>query len=412
MINKFKISHLVAIACFLVSSQISGMNVLKPYKVLLQPLYPSDWQCQCIIRNESGFSMRGYNWDGMRVSPFNAWNCDQDALAMLDGAPEDSTIGQLRALIDAHDDGTRGHVVPCGKLHLTDAFYFCFRYACCYGISAGLYLPFYNMHLRNMCWIDKTQQLNAQDARVRQYLTSQLAEQVCTLGDLYIGDWRRSGAGDVLLLSEWNYHFPQQKPYLKDVLTDARLGFTIPTGKKQDEDKILAVPFGYDGATALFIGAGLDLTLVDIFHVGFDVELHNIFGHTKERRIKTAPCQTDLLFLQKQCAYKEYGLEQQFTLFAELRELCDRLSIKIGYQFFKHNDDTLSLLSSEYSTYVANQAESLQEYTIHTLTAQVACNIDIVSCPCTSVAWFVTVPCNGKRSLASASSGLSFSFDF
>lgn len=412
MANFFKQTRLLMVVCCFLSVTASAMNVLRPYKVLLQPSYPADWTLQLDIRNESGFSMRGYDCQGNKVRPFNIWSCDQNTLTMLDGVPADSPIGQLRTLIDAHDDGTRGHVIPCGKLQITDALYTSLRYVCGYGLSAGLYLPFYTMRLRDMCWIDRTQDKNAEDARVRQYLTSQLAQQVCTLGDLYIGDWRRKGAGDLLLQAEWNYSFVQQKPFLKFVTVDGRLGLTIPTGKKQDEDKILAVPFGFDGATALFVGGGLDLALGDYFHTGFDVELHNIFGHTKMRRIKTAPHQTDLLFLTKQCAYKDYGLEQQFTLFAEIRNIFEYLSFKVGYQFFKHNEDTLSLLTSDFSTFVANQAASLGEFTIHTVTARVACNLDISICPCTTIAWFVTVPCNGRNSLASASSGLSFAFEF
>ncbi|MCL5875835.1 MAG: hypothetical protein M1114_05170, partial [Candidatus Dependentiae bacterium] len=106
-------------------------------------------------------------------------------------------------------------------------------------------------------------------------------------------------------------------------------GFNLPTGKKQNEDLLMAVPFGYDGAYGIFGGAGIDILLAYIMKLGLDVELLHLFGNTRERRIKTNIDQTELLLLQKVSAYKDWGLYQRFNLYAKVYNCVGGASLKL-----------------------------------------------------------------------------------
>ena len=64
--------------------------------------------------------------------------------------------------------------------------------------------------------------------------------------------WKRHGPGDLMLQAEYYFHRPQAKLYLKNVGIELRLGLLIPTGLKEDVDRLLALPFGYDSGVGHF----------------------------------------------------------------------------------------------------------------------------------------------------------------
>src|SRR5207247_2602624 len=104
-------------------------------------------------------------------------------------------------------------------------------------------------------------------------LTNNLATNVFRLGsDLNINSWTRTGIGDLSAVLYWSHDFPQQKPLLKNVRTNVRVGPTFPTGKKTNPDQILSIPFGNDGAFGIVFGAGLDARMGRHLTVGVDVE--------------------------------------------------------------------------------------------------------------------------------------------
>ena len=117
------------------------------------------------------------------------------------------------------------------------------------------------MTLKNVQWVNKTLNVSAGDQSVRQNLTNDFFANVATLGDgLYLGDWSRTGIGDLVLMMDWVQDFYQYKPLLKNTRVNWRIGFNFPTGLREDEDKVFARPFGFDGALGLIFGFGWALT--------------------------------------------------------------------------------------------------------------------------------------------------------
>lgn len=363
--------HTLGIALALISSTItiaSGQfNWLRPYDTLL---IPDQYICKGFQFNtytEFGVDhATGYNLRGNPVNALQLWSDRQDALAMLSGFPIDSAIGQKNIEIDAFDNGTRGNFCVTGNLNLDWAFALSSRYYFRENLCLSFYLPFYSMQLRNVQWKDLTQEVTAEDIRVKEELTDDIFNTVFALGNgLYLKDWKRQGPGDLTMFLEFFNQFPQKRPMLKNVGVHGRVGLNFPTGKKQNEDLVLAVPFGYDGAAGIFGGAGIDILIADVIECGVDVELLHLFGNTLPRRIKTDINQTELLLLAKVCAYKDYGLVQRFNLYAQILNLFGPVSFKLGYQFFKQNDSQLSFSSCTYSVPIANSALSLTEWTMH-----------------------------------------------
>lgn len=417
MIEKYYLRHLVC-CLVLVSSYSFGMNILRPYDVMIRPPLKKGSTIQTAFMAEHEFNNHGYNACGDRVNVLKIWNCDQDALKMLEGfdaaSPQGLLAIQLRA-DGANDDRVRGHFTVTGDLH-TDSFAFTSHYNFLDAWFFTVYLPLYNMTLKNVQWVNETLNVSAGDQSVRQNLTNNFFSNVAALGDgLYLGDWARTGMGDLVLMMDWAQDFYQYKPLLKNTRVNWRIGFNLPTGLRADEDKIFARPFGFDGAFGLIFGFGLELTYGCYVKLGGDVELTQLFGNTRCRRIKTEADQTELLLLAKTQAYRNYGLQQRFNLWGQLFNV-GGLGLKAGYQYVKRGEDSFALRTPEYSTNIANTAHSLESWTVHNaivdITYDFAVHLDECAPVKPYISLFSRVPFNGDRSAAGPTIGGLIAIDF
>jgi hypothetical protein len=405
---------LIVLLC--ISGSIVGMNVSRLYTVVFKPDFHWDTQVQFAALAEAGVGSQAFNEEGCCANPLRIWNTNQNTIKMLYGFPEDSAIGQLSSRIDADDDDLRGRVLLDGCLTLKYNADFALRWRPFEHFIIGAYLPIRRMQLSNVCFRDLTGNTQDQDLRVKDLLTNDLVANVFRLGGLCIGPWERSGLGDLTFLAEWVSDFPQAKPFLRNVRLDARLGLTLPTGLKTDEDLLFAVPFGNDGATGIIFAGGLQTFLGRYMRAGVDVELLSLFGNTRERRIKTNIDQSDLLLLEKTCVYKDWGLTQQFNLYVEFWQFLRGVTCKVDYQFTKHGDDQLSVCSNTFSTYIANTARNLEGWTAHHFIFKLGYDFgydpskEMRAKP--YLALYAKVPVNGRQSALFTSFGALAAIDF
>jgi hypothetical protein len=397
------------------ASSAFGMYIFRPHDPLIRPEFRFDKTGELAFFAEHGFKARGFDNNKNKTNSLQIWSCDQNALAMLKGFSAHSPMTELLEKINANDDGTRGHLNFCGDLFM-DAGALFGRYHFYRDWFLTTYLPVYRMQLKNVCIHDKTKDLTAADRRVKEFLTNNLSANVCNLGRLDLGPWKRSGLGDWTVLLEWVHNFWQPKPFLKSVMLNWRLGLTVPTGKRTDESKLMALPFGYDGNMGLIFGGNIELMLGRYFKAGLDVELLQEFGNNRIRRIRTNQDQTDLLLLQDVCVYRDFGLTQKFDLYFQIFRLWDALSCRIGYQFLKHGDDFLSLYTQDFSPRVANTARPLQDWTLHqavfNLFYDFAAHMKPDATVKPSISLFGYLPFNGKRSIGFPMLGGMFAIDF
>lgn len=417
MIGSFIAYVRVLLLCFLFSAAGTyAMNFLQPFEPLLRPDYNSARQFQFYTFIEGGFDEVTFNPDGTSVNVLQIYQNEQDALAMLDGFPAESCIGQKRIAVDADDDGVRGHFKVCGDLRMRASFSFNFRWFFTDAFSVGFYFPFYSMALKDVSWRDLTQDLNEQDFRVKELLTGDFFANVCKLGGLNLNGWERTGPGDSYIMLEWYRDFRQSKPLLKNARLNWRVGLQLPTGLRADEDKLFAFAYGYDGTVAIPYGIGLDLTFGKHLRVGGDAQLTHIFDNTKTRRIKTDFNQTELLLLEKISAHKDWGMTQRFELYVELYRFLSGLSAKVGYYYLKQGDSTLSFDCNEFSAQIANTAQSLKDFTQHQLFVKanydLQANLGSDKRIRPQIGFFGRFPFNGKRVTMASTLGVVLSVDF
>lgn len=410
----------IIIAAALLASCIGGttlplsLNMIRSHENLFAPdrIEGHPWQTTMLV--EHGFKARGYNEAKCRVDVLRIWQPEQRALDMLRGFPERDDIGQVIASIGGlDDDGTRGHYLVNGDLTVDFLVGFAARRWLPYGFFVGATLPVYGAQLKNVVWQEQTR--DPQD-RIKPYLTNDFFANVRKLGGLGLEGWREVGLGDSVLMLGWLGDFERKEGTLNNVRLQARLGMNLPTGKRQNEDVIFPMAFGYDGSTGIFLGMGLRATLACYLNLGVDVELLHLFGNTRLRRIKTHKDQTELLLLQKERAFKDYGLTQRFNLYAEAYNLGCGLTLSAAYQFLKQGDSTLTLCSNNFSAEVANTAISLQEHEVHSMLFEArynfACHLDECAPVVPELSLYGKMPFKGLNSVANPSFGVMLALNF
>lgn len=414
-----KVAFLISLISSVFAGNIKAMNIVNtqwPYDTSTRPTFNNKRPWQLAFEAEGGYEdAKGFNEEGERVNPLQIWNRQQNALAMLEGFAEDSPISQLRAALMDSDNGIRGRFDVCSTLQLNFSTAFAARFFFASDWSLGLYLPVYKMTLKDVNFIDLTPNLDNLDKLVHTLLTDNLAENVLTLGCLNLCPWQRTGVGDLTLLLEWFRDFYQNKPFLKCVRVNWRLGLGFPTGLRENEDLLFAVPFGYDGAVSMPFGVGLDLTLGKNFKCGVDIQLTQIFGHTRNRRIKTDVEQTELLLLQKAPTFRDYGIVQRFNLYVELYRFCKGLSFKVLYQFLKQGESEVSLKTELFSSNIANTSPRYEDFTMHHIITKFTYDFDYNYPGARTrpeLGLFTRTPVNGKNVALIPTVGCVISVDF
>lgn len=394
------------------------INIFRAFDINLRPPIWHDTKLQVTGWFENSLHVQGFNGLGHKVNPLQIWTEKQDALAMLKGFPATNPISIFLddVLGDPTDDGIRGNFIPTGKSRVRGGG-ISLRYHAKHNFTLVAHLPFYAIDIHDVLYKDLTQDTTVVDRLVKQELTSVLAERIGQFDpNLDIYGWKKIGFGDLIIGVDWLRNFVQAKPLLKEVALNARCNISIPTGIKKDEDVNLSFPFGFDGSVGLIFGGGIDLSWLDHIKGGIDVEFIYLFGNTRLRRIKTDPAQTDFFLLAKVEAHKDFGFTQRFNLYAQAYKIWRGLSLTATYQYWKHGDDNLALLTNQYSDAIANTAESLQEWILHNAIFSISydCQDDIADVRFLKpqVSAFYKVGFNGSRALLINSIGGTVSFSF
>ena len=366
------------ILCFLalnfnnIYCYIYPINLFRPYDILLLPPIHKDELLQVSVGFEASTKVVGFQevCEGQKiftkkVNPLQIWQTTQDALAALKGFNVESSAGQLSQLFNIDDDNqTHGLFCPSANFKVNANLMFALRYYFPHGLILGLFLPYYEMELSKVNFCEEVKDPTF-EAQIPQ--SQKLLAEVAQIGCLSFDGWKRKGLGDLTLQAMWLGNYPQAKPWLKNVRLNAQLGIIFPTGKQQDINKLLAIPFGNDGSWGFMFGLGIDLRFLNHFRVGANADFMPLFGNTKCRRIKVDRSQTDLFFVNRAKTFKDWGLTNYFQLYAEVSTYSKLFAFEIAYEFVQHNRDKLFPSTDKFNPIIANSAESLQEFTNNSL---------------------------------------------
>lgn len=393
----------------------SNLSFMTPYNKLFEDTTGFTERGLFSFTQMGGFDAVAYNGNAKSVTGAQYLDATQNALAMVKGFAQGSEQAAIADQFGADgDDGVRGHFVVTGDTKIAATTLFSYERQFENGWWCAAALPFYRVKTEPIFWKDQTKSITADDFLAQDLLTNNIFSTVYRLGNgLELTSWDQSGWGDLTFLGGWHKKFIQYKQYIKEVIVAVQGGISLPTGKKKDEDKVFSVAFGHDGSVALIAGAALDINFNHWINAGIDVVFEHTFNNTRKRRIKTHQDQTELLLLAKTDVQKNFGFLETFTLYLK-PTWRNAFTTTIGYQHTKRSDTTLYVLSNNYSSAVANSAESLKEATLHCLVAQIATlpiSFEELNSH-TTLALSYVHPFNGRRALATRQFGISLSFVF
>jgi len=257
-------------------------NFFRPYDINFRM---SEWENKKIrlgVNVEYGQTNDGRDWDEHKVNALQLYNPSESSLGMLMGAPKGSAAYDLAnyflaAYGPATDDGVRGHFKLDGDYQELDLTFYG-KYSIPLKKVPGnfeifLYIPVRSMELKNVNWVDQTKNILNSDLDVKNLLTSDIKDVAQRLGDLNLGSWSKTGLSDIVFMLGWYNDFRQMKEYLKNVRITSRVGLSIPSGSKKDEDRAFSLPLWNDGAWSMPFSIGIDLDFVNRIKTGLEFEI-------------------------------------------------------------------------------------------------------------------------------------------
>jgi hypothetical protein len=297
-----------------------------------------------------------------RADELQLYQDQQDFLAALKGPGFESALARLSQQFNIDDDnGTEGLFIPRGKFEFNNVLFSAYRYLP-YGFIFQLNMQILSYRLKDVSW--EPAPGNSDASFDSQVISNDFISAIESIGDINLRGWRRAGIGDIAALIRWGKHFPQARPLLHNVYLGFRTGLTIPTGKETDPDLLLGLPLGNDAGAGILIAGTLEMLLCNYYLFGIDAELLHLFGNTRIRRVKTDMAQTDLIFLNKACAFIEPGFTQHFSLYFK-NYFKYGVYFMAAYQYTKQQESKLYFTTDQFDPSVANTAENLQSWTTH-----------------------------------------------
>ncbi len=365
------------------------------------------------------------DWDENKHNVLQMYNAKESSIAMLLGAPKDSVTDKLAKSLGvsaatATQDDNRGRFILTGEYEEYDVNLFA-KYKLPINIDGTIelscFIPFKSLEIKNVKWQDQTQNVLTADKEFKDEVSSILSQKAQELGNLDISanGFKKDGLSDIVLMLGWRKDFRQDREYLKNVRLNAKIGLTIPTGEKKDEDKSLSLPMGQDGAWSIPVSLGMDLDLIKDIRAGVDLSFLGVFDTTRNYRMKTSIYQTDYLLLNKGLGTKSQGASWQFTLFTQAKKLWGNFSGTLLYHFLKHDEDRIYPKSYDFDYSIVNSAQSLKEWNSHSLTFRFSYDPmgrDTKSSVKPHISLFYKMPITGKRVIMANTFGLQVACSF
>lgn len=367
-------------------SAFAPTNSFRPYDAALRlAAARGDDPRHLGIQFEYGQTSDGRNWESKRSNVLQVHNASESMLSMLkDAATAKLTPAVANELAQmrrngfvlgggaAVDDGVRGHLEMTGEYTGWDVNFHAGYDLPFKGLpgefSLYVYVPVVHRGIDDIKIKDLTKELaSPQNNNTRRFLTDKATENIKRLAGIDLGNWERTGLGDVTVMLNWADSYRQEKEYLKRVHLHGKIGLSLPTSEEKDEDKAFSMPLGHDGAWGLPVGMGMQLDFIHNIRAGIDVDFLVLFDKSRVRRLKTNKNQTEHLLLNKGRATKEYGLTWQFHLYAEWARIFKGFSLGAAYQFVKHDDDRLNPRHNDFDYSMINSLHSLQEWNTHNI---------------------------------------------
>lgn len=221
--------------------------------------------------------------------------------------------------------------------------------------SAELYLPVASRRVRNVKLVNKTREVAAVGGDRAAYIFNQnLAANMQQYFGQNLTATDVNGVGDVAAFVNWHYGHKIKERYLRKLCFFARLGVTAPTGVESHTEKPFRMALGNDGAWGMPFSLGVKAAFLKKLHAGVAFDGLVLANETKLRRVKTSKLQSEFMLINRARMQKDHGFTFQLSPYLELYQFGNGLSLKLAYQYTRHNADKLIFKDDAFRSVLAN----------------------------------------------------------
>jgi len=260
--------------------------------------------------------------------------------------PTDDAYAQLK--FEGKCAYTGGNVAL--SLNFTDAFF------------VGSDVPFYKLAIKSPTYTDITP-TDAKNAEWLQFLNrfdTILQEEGLTRAATDV-----TGVGDISLFVGWTKSFDELENFNFFDAT-LRLGATLGTAEKKDQDKVFSIAPGHDGHKGIFASCDLAFGTSEWVSLGFHAHELFLFKKEKSMRVQSAHGQNGFIKLSKTTIDHSQGNTYEVGGHAKFEY--DVASLFVGYTYCHKDKDTLvSKDTTLYPSDIINNDSMLQGWSMHTL---------------------------------------------
>ena len=369
-------THLrILAALLLVSMPVQAFapnDFLRPYDPVLRLSSSLKTPFKVGVNVEGGLGNDGKDINGHRVNILRVYEPTQAYLPALYEAQNAAVTAHL-ATFDksALDDGIRGHVQLRGKLEMADitpnASWTLELPGLPGKFGVSVAVPVRHAAVKAITFNDVTSNVLPGDLQIRADIHTEAAlkNTLKTYGGPDLEPWSKTGLGDMTVVLDWSNSYEQKKDSLENVELLARVGLSIPTAEKRNEDKAFSLALGNDGAWSMPFGMGMNLDFKHTVRLTAEAQFDILFNTTKLYRMKTHDAKTRFFLLNKGRATKEHGFTWKFNLGLMSYHFWQGCTVGVNYHYFKHDDDRLVTKGDDFDSSILNGARWLKEYTAH-----------------------------------------------
>lgn len=179
-------------------------------------------------------------------------------------------------------------------------------------------------------------------------------------------DWSKTGVEDVTLSLVWRHNFRVNKDadpedWAPFIFTPFfRISATLGTGREQDPDILLSLPFGNNKHNALHASSGFSVDFKNSLELIFEGGGTHFFDRSYIARVPTDRLQS-LLFPFKTTITNKPGKTWNLSVALNSHHFLDRLSVYAHYAYVQHANDTITLAVKD-SAFLPERLEEQTRY--------------------------------------------------
>jgi hypothetical protein len=344
-----------------------------------QSAHETRYERNCLASFEAEFmggqAKKGYNSAKNKVNALEIYEpTSMGALATgaVGNPAADAAHGDLLTALIGFGTGRGTSVHFNGKFTMFEAN-LNYTQNFCKGFFLDINVPIKKLKISNISLVDLTSNAfrdelmpNAEDGFAR--ILADVDSFLNLYENLDAGEASSKGVGDIMVAGGWTSN-NDDIDNLDFLDTTIKVGVSIPTAKKRNQDKVFELALGHEGHVGLATSFDLGVGFYEWMTLGAHVGGLFFFDKTINMRMQTSALQAGWLKLKKGNAKVDMGNIWDAGGYLKADHIFKGVSLMFGYNYVHKGNDVLTPENTTlFPVLAANADNMLKGYTQHAVT--------------------------------------------